>query len=217
MQKSRIFDAETSILSTFQFISWPIYHENSLERQGFRALFGEKYDFLENIDFSERCTRGDLGATFGDYLGDGNCINCIRNSLKRWFDGLFSVWAFFFCNCINCISFFVCSSMAWKLAVCWSRFFCGSKKSCQQAHRLVSTNRLGTLLGVLGADLFADFFAWKVKKFCWQKWGKLKKFLRFENFFLGEFLVWTKKRACPLSPRQSLVSVLYDPKGCQNL
>ena len=64
MQKTRISDAETSILSVFQTNSWPIYHENSLERQGFRALFGEKSDFLENIDFSERRARGDLGATF---------------------------------------------------------------------------------------------------------------------------------------------------------
>lgn len=66
------------------------------------------------------------------------------------------------------------------------------EKSCQQAHRSVSTDRLGTLSSVQGADLFAEFFRWKRKNFCWQKWGKLEKIFAVRKFLTGEF--WWKPK-----------------------
>ncbi|MFS9170460.1 hypothetical protein QM863_09745 [Streptococcus mitis] len=64
-------------------------------------------------------------------------------------------------------------------------FFCGSKKSCQQAHRSVSTDRLCTLSGVLGADLFAEIFSLKTEKFLLAKVGKLEKIFAVRKFLTG--------------------------------
>jgi hypothetical protein len=50
--EKRIIDAETSFLSAFQVVLPPIYHEKTLQRQGFR-VFLKKNIFLKIVDYQE--------------------------------------------------------------------------------------------------------------------------------------------------------------------
>ena len=104
----------------------------------------------------------------------------------------------------------------WELAVCWSEIFCGSKNLCRRTHRSVSTDRLCTLSGVLGADLFAEIFSLKTEKFLLAKVGKLEKIFAVRKFLTGWILVQTKRGLCPGAPCNGLFDVLYDAERCQN-
>lgn len=54
IQNFCIFDAETSILTSFQFDLWTIDHEKPLEPQGLGVVFLLRDFFQKKNDFSER-------------------------------------------------------------------------------------------------------------------------------------------------------------------
>ena len=99
-------------------------------------------------------------------------ISCFLNPIIRF---CHSKMAFFFCTLLAC--------GGWKSAD--QRFFCGSKNLCRRTHRSVSTDRLCTLSGVLGADLFAEIFSLKTEKFLLAKVGKLEKIFAVRKFLTG--------------------------------
>lgn len=55
IQKTRIFDAETSILTLFRFNLWTIDHKKTLGAQGFVVVLLLRHFFQKKIDFSESC------------------------------------------------------------------------------------------------------------------------------------------------------------------
>ena len=80
----------------------------------------------------------------------------------------------------------------WELAVCWSRFFCGSKNLVSRLIGWYRPTDWARFRACRAQTFLPIFFVENGKNFVGKNGASWKKFSRFENFWRGEF--WCKPK-----------------------